>query len=138
MAETKSDLAESLPETPELDKMRRAREELHTEDIGHFLAWLQDTGIVLARWDRSGKRLVRDYTSILSLLAKYTGVDLRKVEVERQELLDALLKNPEAVETCDECGHRPAVGNVVYADNGSRPLCPSCNGIDKSVPPERS
>jgi len=30
---------------------------------------------------------------------------------------------------CDECGHPPAKGNVVYCDSGRRPLCETCNGI---------
>jgi len=30
------------------------------------------------------------------------------------------------VEVCDECGFRPAIGNVVYEDSGKRPLC-RCN-----------
>jgi hypothetical protein len=31
------------------------------------------------------------------------------------------------VEVCDECGHLPAIGNVVYEDSGERPLCSLCN-----------
>jgi hypothetical protein len=37
------------------------------------------------------------------------------------------IMNDEEVVSCDECGHPPAVGNVVYEDSGRRPLCPKCN-----------
>ena len=36
-------------------------------------------------------------------------------------------KNHGTAESCDECGHLPAIGNVIYEDSGRRPLCPKCN-----------
>lgn len=50
-------------------------------------------------------------------------------------MLEELEKSSHVTETkevdsekiCDECGHIPAIGNVRYEDNGSRPLCKACN-----------
>lgn len=33
----------------------------------------------------------------------------------------------EEIEECNICGFRPERGNVVYEDDGRRPLCPRCN-----------
>jgi len=65
---------------------------------------------------------------------------IRPAEGEIRRLLDearAKLAETEAdeeahesvseIETCDECGHLPAIGNVVYKDSGERPLCSLCN-----------
>lgn len=38
-----------MPETPELDKQRKAREEGHSEAIGEFLDWLRGEGYLLAK-----------------------------------------------------------------------------------------
>lgn len=75
----------------ELEKMKRVREELGTQHIGVFLEWLGEKGFILARWDKSGKRLQPHRESIERFLARYAGIDLKAVEREKQELLDQIL-----------------------------------------------
>ena len=93
-------------ETPELDKMREVHEQSQT--IGEFL----DTSeYVLARWvdcsrefhegaDISYGRcpedhhLVEVHQTIEEVLAEYFGIDLEKVEAERQAILDVLRALP--------------------------------------------
>lgn len=93
----------------ELDKMLAAKKEHHTEELGLFLEWLQSKGIRLARWgthehdtecyDSNGfllcdlprsKHLYPINDSTEKLLAEYTGVDLVKVEKEKQALLEEI------------------------------------------------
>lgn len=81
--------------TPELDRMKAAKESLGTEHVGQFLEWLRENRIVLARWvetvsPTSLDRLVSIYESDGDLLARYAGVDLKKVEQEKQRLLKNL------------------------------------------------
>ncbi|NMC34565.1 MAG: hypothetical protein GYA36_19250 [Veillonellaceae bacterium] len=76
----------------ELDKMVKAKEEHHTEEIGFFLDWLWERGIRLARWTekrgRSELCLVQETPE--QLIAAYVGVDLNQVEKEKRQLLDEI------------------------------------------------
>ena len=76
---------------PELDKIAKNKEE--SQSIGAFLDWLQtDKKIIFCKWDEkvSQHHPTPDYTSIEKLLAEYFGVDLKKAEKERQEILASL------------------------------------------------
>lgn len=77
-----------LPATPELDKMKIARDEGHSEDIGAFLEWLEEKGLHLCRFDEPAEHWRPAYEGIQPLLAAYFEIDLVKVEVERRAILD--------------------------------------------------
>lgn len=103
MAEVINKTVQFTVATPELDKMRAVSEQSQT--IGEFL----DTSkYVLAQWvdctrefhddpDQGSysscpenQHLVEVYRPIEEILADYFGIDLKKVESERQEIIAAL------------------------------------------------
>lgn len=78
---------------PELEKVQANSEK--SQAIGEFIDWLQDEKkIVLYKWDDevSEHHPVPDRTPITQLLAEFFGVDMKKVEVERQQILKSLQK----------------------------------------------
>ena len=94
-----------LPECPECDRLHAVAEK--SQACGEFLEWLQQQGIVLARWHEhdeecygeSGFRtcgyskegdLQLDHTNIQTWLAKFFDIDMNKVENERRALLEAM------------------------------------------------
>jgi hypothetical protein len=92
-------------ETPALDALRAAREKLRTQEIGEFLEWCGQAGLVLASYHEhteacgpEGRHTcgLRDselfplYESREKLLARYAGVDLDAAERERAALLRAI------------------------------------------------
>ena len=99
----------SVP-TPELDKLKRAKEAWGIEHVGEFLEWLEGQKIFLARWmthehtdecrDDDGDLICgtpREYIAPLhepveELLARYVGVDPKKIEMEKRALLESLRK----------------------------------------------
>lgn len=80
----------SPPATPELDKMKKARDEGHSEDIAAFLEWLGENGMSVCSWREGigGGRWYEIDGGINRLLARYFQIDLDKVEQERMALLD--------------------------------------------------
>lgn len=91
---------------PEHDKLRAVSDK--SQAIGQFIEWLQDRGIVLARYHeheescydegeirvcgtRAGD-LVPDYSTIETRLAAYFKIDLKKLEAEKRALLDEVRK----------------------------------------------
>lgn len=72
----------------------------HAEDfkiIAGFLDWLNYTDMCLAEYDNDEEeRLIRINATIEELLAMYFDINLNKVEKERQAILDALRKDPNA------------------------------------------
>jgi len=88
--------------TPELDKLKRVQESSQT--IGVFIEWLTNTKhLVLAKWKKSvndDDELVDllepvwfgSYGMIETLLAEYFDIDLKKVEIEKQEILEDFRK----------------------------------------------
>src|SRR5262245_37093620 len=51
--------------------------------VEHFLRWIEDRGLVLARYDEDWDAFLRDYTSEARLLAEYLGTDCDQLLVER-------------------------------------------------------
>lgn len=90
--------------TPEIDKMHAVK--AASQAIGEFLEWLQERRIELAQYhehsesceDEEGDtvcglnpdRLYSFHYQTEKLLAEYFEIDLRKVEDEKQALLDQL------------------------------------------------
>lgn len=63
------------PQTPELEKERKAREEGGSQEIGNFLEWYRDEG------DRVSK------LPVARVLSMYFEIDEQKSERERREVL---------------------------------------------------
>lgn len=77
------------PRFPELAKEILAKQE-GSQEIGNFLEWLQDEGITLgtAHEDSVGGLLQPANRSAESLIAGFFGIDMKKAEAERRQLLD--------------------------------------------------
>jgi hypothetical protein len=91
---------------PECDKIVAVHGQ--SQKLGEFLDWLEGKGIHLGRWAptpaelvmnrMTGKRIpihdeetfVELFISREKLLAEFFGIDLNKVEAERQALLEAI------------------------------------------------
>jgi hypothetical protein len=78
--------ADGTPATTELDMMHGVKAQ--SQPIGEFLAWLNDQGIVLAKYEGEAVWPRPIYTSIEDLLAEHFEIDLKKVEQERRALQD--------------------------------------------------
>jgi hypothetical protein len=85
----------SLPQipTPEIDKMRAVKEK--SQAIGDFLEWIhaeKDYRIGSFHYQSGApsEELLLVQVSMEELLADYFNIDLRKVEAERQAILDHL------------------------------------------------
>lgn len=72
------------PETPELDKLKRARDELGTQHIGRFLEF---TDYVLCEVYEDYPHLVPTMKTTQDILMEYAGVDPQQVERERRMLM---------------------------------------------------
>jgi hypothetical protein len=82
-----------MPETPELAKMAAHNDE--SQIIGEFLDVIFSQGMVLCEWDTvvGGNREEQLFPidkSIEQILADFYGIDLKKCEQERRELLGYL------------------------------------------------
>ena len=69
---------------PECDKLAAVSED--SNKIGAFLDWLSEQGIRLAKYNEDDE-LLEERSKIEELLARYYGIDLKKVEDERQSIL---------------------------------------------------
>ena len=69
---------------PECDKLAAVSED--SNKIGAFLDWLSEQGIRLAKYTEDDE-LLEERSKIEELLARYYGIDLKKVEDERQSIL---------------------------------------------------
>lgn len=69
---------------PEHEKLEKVKEK--SQAIGEFVDWCNnEKEIVLARWGVND--LYADSTPINKLLAEFFGIDLIKLEIEKQEML---------------------------------------------------
>lgn len=82
---------ESMPEYPECEKMRAAMDD--SAVISQFLEWMDESGLVVARWPEEHSEfaeLMPVGRNKEKLLADFFGIDLDKVEAERQHILKNL------------------------------------------------
>lgn len=77
------DIAKRYPEHEKLDKVREK-----SQSIGEFLEWLDQRGIVSAKWSDGGVTLIPQYNSIERMLAEYFGIDLKEIENEKRQILE--------------------------------------------------
>jgi hypothetical protein len=79
---------------PEHEKMQKVRAESQAQ--GEFLEWLEEQQIRLCKYvaDEPGFRASFQpvHCRKESLLAQYHGIDLKKIESEKQQMLDELRK----------------------------------------------
>jgi hypothetical protein len=79
---------------PEHDKLTEVKDE--TQAIGEFIDWCQDEkGIVLAKLDDQGHASAGG--GLMDLLAEWAGIDLRKIEAEKRQML-AQIRHANGVE----------------------------------------
>lgn len=82
-------MRESKVKTPELDKMRIVKGK--SQAIGEFLEWLErEKQIELCERDKSDEELYPCAIPIERLIAAHFGIDLMRVEEEKQALLEEL------------------------------------------------
>lgn len=74
------------PDTPECDKMLAAKD--RSQPAGEFLEWLTSGSYYLALVNETDGSLMPTYESVERLLASWLGIDLQKVETERQAILE--------------------------------------------------
>ena len=76
-----------MSEYPEHEKMAEIREQ--SQICGEFLEWLTtDGGYHLAQQSDSGPWTVPALYSVPELLARFFEIDLGKIEVEKQQMLE--------------------------------------------------
>lgn len=75
------------PAYPEHDKLRVVADK--SQVCYDFLEWLEEQKIVLAKYDEaSGQELYPDYTGRKELLAKFFEIDLKKLDAEKDRMLE--------------------------------------------------
>lgn len=83
-----------MSDYPEHDKMHAIVAE--TQAAGEFIEWLGTQGLFLAR-NEPGHNFPRyDETSITTLLARWQGIDLNKIEAEKRQMLAAMRETNKA------------------------------------------
>lgn len=82
-------------ETPALDKMKKAKEDLGTEYIGAFIEWLAWQGYDVCKYQDGDEEWFPFFYSVEEWLALYADVDLVEVENERRALLKELRESGE-------------------------------------------
>lgn len=93
---TASPATAGLPPTPELDKQHEVIEKHDTQALGTLLEWLvTEGGYCLAKWteptsDYQDAMLYDTFDDPQAVLAAYFKIDLKKIDQERQALLEHL------------------------------------------------
>jgi len=77
-----------MPGCPECDKMLKVAQDSHK--LGEFIDWLNGQEITLCTWDSYNEQYVNCHENPENLLARYFGIDLKKVEQEKRALLDVI------------------------------------------------
>lgn len=74
-----------MVKTSELERLSKIKEKSQT--IGEFLEWLNEQGITLCERYKDTEMFYPIVGSREQLLAEYYGIDLGKVEAEKQAIL---------------------------------------------------
>jgi hypothetical protein len=83
-----------MSDYPEHDKQTKVVEQ--TQAAGEFIEWLESKGIFLAHHVDGHNFPQPVYTQLLELLAEWAGIDLKKIEAEKRQMLAAIRKANEA------------------------------------------
>lgn len=78
-----------MSQYPEHDKLSEVKDQ--TQAIGEFLDWAAEQGIQLCRFDDRTDHLY-PAGSFMPLLAEWAGIDMDKIEAEKQQMLAELRK----------------------------------------------
>jgi hypothetical protein len=81
-------------ETPELDKIKKAREDGGSSHIGAFLEWAEANGYELVKNKTGPAPGFEDYQVPVvneEVLAEYFEIDMAKADKERRALMDAYI-----------------------------------------------
>lgn len=70
---------------PECEKVKEHALESHT--IGSFLEWLKEKGLHICEYQENGVSLQYIRQSNEQLIAEHLGIDLKKYESEKQQIL---------------------------------------------------
>lgn len=79
---TTHSIEEKYPEHAKLEKVSA-----QSQAIGEFLGF---SGYTLCSWDEESEEYLTAPGSIEQILAKYYGIDLRKLEAEKQAMLNEI------------------------------------------------
>lgn len=72
------------PKTPELDKLRAAKEDLDYVSLSNFLDWLKANG-----WEITSRDPTHPVpTNFDQLFARYAQIDMSKIDTETKALVD--------------------------------------------------
>ena len=72
--------------TPEHDKLNALSGE--NQIVGNFIEWLGENQFTICEWSNSGHEFYPSFETVPSLLAKYFGIDLEKLEKEKRAILE--------------------------------------------------
>jgi hypothetical protein len=86
MADSPVKIGAGMPATPELQRLEKVKDE--SQAAGEFLAWLQEQGFSLCRFDEEAECFYPSYEPIERLLASWLEIDLNKVEAEKRAILE--------------------------------------------------
>lgn len=76
---------DKLHQWPEHDKLREVAERSH--EIGEFIEWLEfRKGLYFGEFDAMGE-MFPAHPDLQRLLAEYFGINLRKLEAEKRDML---------------------------------------------------
>lgn len=79
--------AADQPATPECDRARKVKDQ--TQAAGEFLEWASSQGIFLGHYvEEDYGRFNPVHESVETLLARWMGIDLAKVEQEKRAILE--------------------------------------------------
>ena len=77
-----------MSDYPEHQKMKAITEQ--SQVIGEFLNWLFSSGAVLAHYPEQLDELMPRNMNIQNLLAAYFDINLEKIEIEKQQMINEL------------------------------------------------
>ena len=73
---------------PEHDKLTKIKDQ--SQAIGEFMDWLADDGIFLAHYEEGYNFPHHVHTPITDLLASFFGIDQKKLEEEKRQMLEGI------------------------------------------------
>jgi hypothetical protein len=77
-----------MNEYPEHEKLKAVKD--RSQAIGEFLEWLQEEkGLSICKWSDEEREYLLAYVSTQALLAEFFKIDRKKLEEEKEGMLEA-------------------------------------------------